>query len=89
MRTILILLILIFFFVLVFSILRTIPRPEPIPSPAIKTLASTAVVGMTMSKIEWDGHLWAILDFESLCHHPDCHCDKQEFEKPEETSATE
>lgn len=60
-----------------------ITSPEAIPSPAIKTISSTAVVGMTMSKVEWDGHLWAILDGESLCHHPGCQCLKKEFEEPE------
>lgn len=58
-------------------------------SPPSKLISYSSECGQNLRKMEWDGHLWISINSQGIVHHPDCPCGKKEFEKPEETSATE
>lgn len=40
----------------------------------INELKSSYETACGLRKIEWDGHLWVLLNNESICHSPDCPC---------------
>lgn len=61
---------------------------DPVGEPS-KLISYTSESGQNLRKIEWDKHLWIILNGQCITHHPDCPCLKKEFEKSEETSVTE